>query len=137
MRERPGPITGPVTDAVSATLDALELPTTDRAIAALVATYARQIDAAEEREAHFARLFEKLSRRADPEAYDALVLARGMLGCRATLDRLGARLQTGLGSLRATPAARPVQPPRTPTGSPLGQLRLAASGGDDVGDVGE
>ena len=126
MRER----SGPVAAAVSATLNALDLPATDRGIAALVTAYAAQIDAAAEREARFDRLFEKLSRAPDPESYDALMIARGMLGVRATLDKIGARLQIGLDALRATPRARPVQPPRTPSGSPLGRLRLAASGGD-------
>lgn len=121
---------GPVAAAVVVTLDALELPATDRGIAALVIVYAGQIDAAAERDEVFDRLLRKLSREESPDLYDALVTAHGMLGVRATLDKLGGRLQTGLDSLRATPRARPLAPPRTPVGSPLGRLRLAA--GTDV-----
>lgn len=121
---------GPVAAAVAATLAALELPATDRGIAALVIVYAGQIDAAAERDEVFDRLLRKLSREESPDLYDALVTAHGMLGVRATLDKLGGRLQTGLDSLRATPRARPLAPPRTPVGSPLGRLRLAA--GTDV-----
>ena len=117
---------GPVAAAVAATLDALELPATDRGIAALVIAYAAQIDAAAQREQVFDRLLRKLSREDSPDVYDALVTAHGMLGVRATLDKIGGRLQTGLDSLRATPRARPLAPPRAPVGSPLGRLRLAA-----------
>ena len=123
-------VRGPVAEAVSATLDALEQPTSDRGIAALVIVYAAQIDAAAERDEHFDRLLRKLSRQDEPDVYDALVTAHGMLGVRATLDKIGGRLQTGLDSLRATPRARPMAPPRAPVGSPLGRLRLAA--GTDV-----
>lgn len=123
----------PVTDAVSRTLGALELPASDAGIAALVAVYAAQIDAAAERDLRFDRLLEKLSREPDPESYDALMIARGMLSVRATVDKLGGRLQTGLDSLRATPRARPLEPPRAPAGSPLGRLRLAAGGERDPG----
>ena len=121
---------GPVAAAVAATLDALELPAIDRGIAALVIVYAGQIDAAAQRDEVFDRLLRKLSREESPDLYDALVTAHGMLGVRATLDKLGGRLQTGLDSLRATPRARPLAPPRAPVGSPLGRLRLAA--GTDV-----
>lgn len=117
---------GSVAAAVAATLDALELPATDRGIAALVIAYAAQIDAAAQRDEVFDRLLRKLSREDSPDVYDALVTAHGMLGVRATLDKIGGRLQTGLDSLRATPRARPLAPPRTPVGSPLGRLRLAA-----------
>ena len=123
----------PVTDAVSVTLGALELPDSDAGIAALVTLYAAQIDAATERDVRFDRLLDKLSRQADPESYDALVIARGMLGVRATVDKLGGRLQVGLDSLRATPRARPMEPPRAPVGSPLGRLRLAAGSDVDPG----
>jgi len=95
-----------------------------------VITYAAQIDAAAERDEVFDRLLRKLSRQDEPDVYDALVTAHGMLGVRATLDKIGGRLQTGLDSLRATPRARPMAPPRAPVGSPLGRLRLAA--GTDV-----
>lgn len=121
---------GPVAAAVSSTLDALDLPASDHGIAALVTVYAAQIDAAAQRDEVFDRLLRKLSRESQPDLYDALVTAHGMLGVRATLDKLGGRLQTGLDSLRATPRARPVMPPRAPAGSPLGRLRLAA--GTDV-----
>lgn len=131
MRERDSrPDHGPVTVATEATLAALALPPTDRGIAALALAYAREIDAAGRRMVMFERLFEKISRYDEPDAYEALTAARGMLSARATLDRVGARLQTGLDALRATPRARPMPPPRAPVGSPLGRLRLAA--GSDV-----
>jgi hypothetical protein len=121
---------GPVAHAVASTLDALDLPASDRGIAALTIAYAAEIDAAAERGEHFDRLLRKLSRQYEPDIYDALVTAHGLLGVRATLDKLGGRLQTGLDSLRATPRARPVAPPRAPVGSPLGRLRAVA--GTDV-----
>jgi hypothetical protein len=120
--------TGPVSAAVVATLAALDLPDTDRGLAAIVVAYAGEIDAAGKRMERLDRLLSKISRYEEPDAYEALTTLRGMLSSRATLDRLGARLQTGLDQLRATPRARPVQPPRAPAGSPLGVLRLAASG---------
>lgn len=133
---------GPVTAATEATLAALALPPTDRAQAELVRAYAREIDAAERRMVMFERLFDKISRYDEPDAYEALTAARGMLSARGTLDRVGARLQTGLDALRATPRARPMPPPRAPMGSPLGRLRLAAgtevdrAGADDDGGPG-
>ena len=120
----------PLSAAVAASLAALDLPATDVAQAALVALYADEIDATAARMARYDRLLDTLSRVDDPESYDALAIARGQLGARATLDRLGARLQTGLDALRATPRARPMSPPRALVGSPLGRLRLAA--GTDV-----
>ena len=117
---------GPVTVATQATLAALALPPSDRAQGALVLAFAREVDAADRRMVMFERLFDKISRYDEPDAYEALTAARGMLSARATLDRVGARLQTGLDALRATPRARPMPPPRAPTGSPLGRLRLAA-----------
>ena len=129
------PVTDAVTDAVSRTLAALELPPSDAGISALCRVYAAQIDAAAQRDVRFDRLLEKLSRESDPESYDALVIARGMLGVRATVDKLGGRLQTGLDSLRATPRARPLEPPRASAGSPLGRLRLAAGGSSDRYDT--
>lgn len=121
---------GPVAHAVAATLGALDLPASDAGIAALTIAYAAEIDAAAERGERFDRLLSRLSREHEPDIYDALVTAHGLLGVRATLDKLGGRLQTGLDSLRATPRARPMLPPRAPAGSPLGRLRLAA--GTDV-----
>lgn len=112
--------------ATERSLLALDLPVSDLALAALVRLYAAELDRAEERGRHFDRLFEKISRRQDPDVYEALSIARGMLSARTTLDRLGGRLHAGLAELRATPRSRPVQPPRAPTGSPLGRLRLAA-----------
>jgi len=122
--------TGPVSAAVAASLHALDLPATDQGLAAIAVAYAGEIDAAALRMERFDRLLTKLSRTHDPESYDALMIARGMLSSRATLDKLGARLQVGLDQLRATPRARPVQPPRAPAGSPLGVLRLAAVAGE-------
>lgn len=122
--ENTGP--GPMSAAVSASLAALDLPPTDAALAQLCRQHAAEIDATAERMARFDRLIERLSRSDDAESYDALQVARGMLGARATLDRLGARLQTALDALRATPRARPMPPPRVPDTSSLGRLRLAA-----------
>ena len=119
--------------AVAATLAALALPPTDAAQAELCRHWAAEIDATDQRMDRFDRLLERLCRADDPESYDALQIARGMLGARATLDRLGGRLQTGLDALRATPRARPMPPPRAPDSSSLGRLRLAA--GTAVADI--
>ena len=123
----PAPTIGP---AVTTTLAALDLPPSDTALAALVQLYARQLDAAEARDARWERLLDKIEREDAPDAYEALIIARGMLSVRATADRIGSRLQVGLDALRATPRARPMAPPRAPDTSPLGRLRLAA--GTDV-----
>lgn len=119
-------VRGPVTEAVTTTLGALDLPASDAAIAALTIAYAAELDAAAERERRLDRVLDRLSRSDEPDIFEALSIARGLLGVRATLDKLGGRLQTGLDSLRATPRARPVAPPRAPAGSPLGRLRIAA-----------
>lgn len=119
-----------VVPAVSKTLAALALPPSDAALAALVQLYARQLDAAEARDARWERLLSRIERDDAPDAYEALVIARGMLSARAACDKIGSRLQVGLDALRATPRARPMAPPRAPDTSPLGRLRLAA--GTDV-----
>lgn len=119
----PAPTIGP---AVATSLAALDLPPSDAALAALVRLYARQLDAAEARDARWERLLDKIERADDPDAYEALIIARGMLSTRATCDKIGSRLQIGLDALRATPRARPLAPPRAPDTSPLGRLRLAA-----------
>jgi hypothetical protein len=112
--------------AVDKTIAALALPPSDAALAALVRAYAVEIDASFRRAERFERLLGRIERQDEPEAYEALVIARGMLSARAALDKIGARMQTGLDALRATPRARPVAPPRVPDTSPLGRLRLAA-----------
>lgn len=117
---------GRMVPATEKTIAALALPPSDAALAELVRMCARQLDAAEAREARFERLFDKIDRSDEPDVYEALVVARGLLSARAALDKIGARLQTGLDALRATPRARPLAPPRAPDTSPLGRLRLAA-----------
>jgi hypothetical protein len=112
--------------AAEKTIAALALPPSDAALAELVRMCARQLDAAEARDLRFERLLTKIEREDEPEAYEALIVARGLLSARAALDKIGARMQTGLDALRATPRARPLAPPRAPDTSPLGQLRLAA-----------
>lgn len=128
-----GPAPDAITAAVATTVAALDLPPTDAALAALVGAYAAELDAAALRAARLDRLLAHLARRDDPEVYDALVVARGLLTVSATLDRIGARLQTGLDALRATPRSRPAALTPAPTGSALGRLRLAA--GTDVTDT--
>jgi hypothetical protein len=117
---------GPMAAAVATTLDALDLPPSDAALAQLVRSFARTLDLAEQREARFERLLDKIEREDSPDAYEALIIARGLLSARAALDRIGSRIQVGLDALRATPRARPVAPPRAPDTSSLGRLRLAA-----------
>lgn len=119
----PAPTLGP---AVTTTLAALDLPPSDAALAALVSAYAHEIDGAVSRAARFDRLLDKIEREDEPDAYEALMIARGLLSSRAALDKIGSRLQVGLDALRATPRARPMAPPRAPDASPLGRLRLAA-----------
>jgi hypothetical protein len=118
--------TGPAFTATETTLAALQLPDSDAALAALVRLYAAELDRAEERGRAFDKLFERLSRQREPDAYEALSIARSMLSARNTLDRLGGRLHAGLAELRATPRSRPMLAPHAPTASPLGKLRLAA-----------
>ena len=117
---------GTMAPAVAKTLAALALPPTDAALAALVTAYAVEIDASVSRAARFDRLLDRIERADEPDAYEALMIARGLLSSRAALDKIGARIQTGLDALRATPRARPLAPPRAPDTSPLGRLRLAA-----------
>ena len=123
----PAPTLGP---AVAASLAALALPPSDAALAALVRAYAHELDASYRRAERFERLLDRIDRTDDPDAYEALIIARGLLSHRAALDKIGSRLQVGLDALRATPRARPMAPPRAPDTSPLGRLRLAA--GTDV-----
>ena len=117
---------GTMAPAVAKTLAALALPPSDAALAALVTAYAVEIDASVSRAARFDRLLDRIERADEPDAYEALMIARGLLSSRAALDKIGARIQTGLDALRATPRARPLAPPRAPDTSPLGRLRLAA-----------
>jgi hypothetical protein len=112
--------------AVEKTIAALALPPSDAALAALVRAFAVEIDASHRRAERFERLLDRIERQDEPDAYEALMIARGLLSSRAALDKIGARIQTGLDALRATPRARPVAPPRAPDTSPLGRLRLAA-----------
>ncbi|HEY5880096.1 MAG TPA: hypothetical protein VIU11_14395 [Nakamurella sp.] len=122
---------------MSKTLAVTGLDAIDAGLAALIRAFAHEIDANAEREVRWERIMRKLEREDDPESYDALMAARGQLASRATLDRIGGRLQSGLVELRATPRARPVAPPRAPSHSSLGRLRLAAGtdydGPDDDG----
>ena len=120
------PPPGPMVAASAKTLAALSLPPSDAAMAELIRCYARQLDAAEERDARWERLLSRIEREDSPDAYEALIIARGMLSARAAVDKIGSRLQVGLDALRATPRARPMAPPRAPATSPLGLLRLAA-----------
>lgn len=119
----PAPTLGP---AVTTTLAALDLPPSDAALAALVSAYAHEIDASHRRAERFERMLDRIDREDSPDAYEALIIARGLLSSRAALDKIGSRLQVGLDALRATPRARPMAPPRAPDASPLGRLRLAA-----------
>ena len=112
--------------ATEETLGALDLPASDSGLAALVRLYAAELDRAEERVRAFDRLFDKISRYDEPDVYEALSVARGLLSARSTLDKLGGRYHGGMAELRATPRSRPVPAPKAPTGSPLGRLRLAA-----------
>lgn len=121
---------GPMRRAVEQTIDACALPATDVALGELCRAWADEIDVAEERSDRLDRVLSRLSRQRDPDMFEALVAARGLLSARATLDRLGGRLASGLTSLRATPASRPVEPPAAPKGSRLGQLRSIATGPD-------
>jgi hypothetical protein len=117
---------GPAYTATETTLAALQLPDSDAALAALVRLYAAELDRAEERGRQLDVVLGKLSRQREPDAYEALSIARSMLSARNTLDRLGGRLHAGLAELRATPRSRPMLAPHAPTASPLGRLRLAA-----------
>lgn len=128
VRSVAGP--SPIAPAVATSLAALDLPPSDAALAALVSAYAHEIDASFARAERFERLLDKVEREDNPDAYEALIIARGLLSARAALDKIGSRLQVGLDALRATPRARPMAPPRAPDTSPLGRLRLAA--GTDV-----
>lgn len=123
---------GPMLAAVSKTLAATGLDAIDAGLAALIRAYAVELDEVAVREERWERIMRRLERADDPESYDALMAARGQLAARATLDRIGGRLQSGLVELRATPRARPMLPPRAPSHSSLGRLRLAA--GTDVDD---
>lgn len=126
LRDSASSAVGTMAPAVEKTISALALPPSDAAQAALVRLFARQLDEAEARDARWERLLGRIERTDEPEAYEALVIARGMLSSRAALDKIGARMQVGLDALRATPRARPLAPPRAPDTSPLGRLRLAA-----------
>ena len=119
--------------AVAKTLAAAGSAPIDAGLAMLIAAYAAELDAAHLRAERFDAVMRKLERQDEPDAWEALSAARGQLAARTTLDRIGGRLQSGLDALRATPKARPMDPPRAPAASHLGRLRLAA--GTDVEQI--
>lgn len=116
--------------AVSKTLAAAGSNPLDAGLSMLLVAYAAELDLAEERAERFDAILRKIERQDEPDAWEALQAARGQLAARTTLDRIGGRLHAGLDALRATPKARPMDPPRAPAASHLGRLRLAA--GTDV-----
>ena len=120
------PAVGPMQSAVAKTLAAAGSNPLDAGLRMLLAAYAAELDMAEERAERFDAVMRRLERLDEPDAWEALQAARGQLAARTTLDRIGGRLQSGLDALRATPKARPMDPPRAPLASHLGRLRLAA-----------
>jgi hypothetical protein len=124
------PAVGPMSAAVSKTLAAAGSNPLDAGLSMLLVAYAAELDLAEERAERFDAILRKIERQDEPDAWEALAAARGQLAARTTLDRIGGRLHAGLDALRATPKARPMDPPRAPAASHLGRLRLAA--GTDV-----
>ena len=120
------PAVGPMEAAIAKTLAAAGSNPLDAGLRMLLAAYAAELDMAEQRAARFDAVMAKLARLDEPDAWEALQAARGQLAARTTLDRIGGRLQSGLDALRATPKARPMDPPRAPLASHLGRLRLAA-----------
>jgi hypothetical protein len=127
------PAVGPMEAAVAKTLAAAGSSPIDAGLEMLIRAYAAELDAAERRAARFDAVMSNLARQDEPDAWEALQAARGQLAARTTLDRIGGRLQSGLDALRATPKARPMDPPRAPAASHLGRLRLAA--GTDVEQI--
>jgi hypothetical protein len=130
------PACGPMLSAVSKTLAAAGSNPLDAGLAMLIRAYAAELDMAEGRAARFDAVMAKLARLDEPDAWEALQAARGQLAARTTLDRIGGRLQSGLDALRATPKARPMDPPRAPMSSHLGRLRLAAGTDTEHGPAG-
>jgi hypothetical protein len=116
--------------ALSKTLAVAGSNPLDAGLSMLLVAYAAELDLAQERAERFDAVMRKLERQDEPDAWEALAAARGQLAARTTLDRIGGRLHAGLDALRATPKARPMDPPRAPAASHLGRLRLAA--GTDV-----
>src|SRR4051812_8414325 len=124
------PACGPMSAALSKTLASAGSNPLDAGLSILLVAYAAELDLAEERAERFDAVMRKIERQAEPDAWEALQAARGQLAARTTLDRIGGRPHPGLDALRATPKARPMDPPRAPAASHLGRLRLAA--GTDV-----
>jgi hypothetical protein len=120
--------------AVAKTLAAAGSNPLDAGLRMLLTAYAAELDQADERAERFDAVMRKLERQDEPDAWEALQAARGQLAARTTLDRIGGRLQSGLDALRATPKARPMDPPRAPLASHLGRLRLAAGTSVDEPD---
>src|SRR3954468_8018833 len=124
------PACGPMSAALSKTLAAAGSNPLDAGLSMLLVAYAAELDLAEERAERFDAVMRKIERQDEPDAWEALQAARGQLAARTTLDRIGGGPHAGLDALRATPKARPMDPPRAPAASHLGRLRLAA--GTDV-----
>lgn len=132
-------------DALETSLAALDVADQDRALAALLADYARELDGASALEARARKVADDVAEQdgRDSALYERVQALQAALGKRQALDRIGARLHAGLVEMLGTPRARaggktPGQPAPagqddgtggTPAGA-LGRLRLA-SGGDE------
>lgn len=128
---------GTLTEAVAATLAALaeadpeRVAGLDAAACALALRFAEEIDGARAAQRRAEALTEQVRTEhgSDSALYERVDALARALNARAALDRIGARLQTALEALRATPKARGVTAgsPTASTGA-LGALR-AVSGG--------
>lgn len=114
--------------SVEDTLDALDLDDQDKAAAELARLYARHIDGAAAASARADKALRLVEGEGDEVLIEMVQALKARVNEGTTLDRLGARLQTALVELQATPKSRGGKIVQSVTGpSPLAGLRLAGS----------
>jgi hypothetical protein len=109
-------------DDVDRTLAALAPEDLDAASAGLLRAYARELDAAEAVAASAAKILARVSRDADPDAYEALSALQAQLSRRQALVAIGKNYQALLKDMQALRTTRDRTAPVAGTGA-LGRLR--------------
>lgn len=118
--------------AVTATLDALDLPDTDQAAAKLAESYARALDQAAAIEGQAERVLRDAGKSGDEDLIERVEALVAKLGARSALVTIGPKLESVLVELGATPKARAalakVQPVAPAGGGALAAMRDSRAG---------
>lgn len=99
---------GRLSGALETSLAALQVADTDRALAALLALYAREIDGADAMAARANRVARDVAAEHGRESalYEQVQALQAGLSKRTAIDRIGARLHAGLVEMLGTPKSR-------------------------------